>query len=112
MSEVSGPFNSTWDMTHVSHSHTFAVGDRVVWLDSLEWADHWEIGTITLIADVGFTALHEVHTLATIAWDEPHSVRSNIAPLNTTREGLTSRGGWPVTIGHLADYPDAIESKV
>lgn len=111
MTEVTGPFVAeTWDMTHVTDDHGFKIGDRVVWLDSLDWGDHWEIGTITKIEDVGFAALREVHTLATVAWDDPRPYRRNSAPLDTTREGLTPRGRYPVTIGHVEDHPEKINS--
>lgn len=92
MTEISGPFvGEQWDTTHVTTDHGFAVGDRVTWLDSLDWGDHWEHGTITLITDVGFNALKEVHTLASVAWDNG----------TASREGLTPRGPfgmYPVTI--------------
>lgn len=111
MTEVTGPFVAdTWDMTHVTHDHGFAVGDRVVWLDSLEWGDHWEIGTITKIEDVGFGALREVHTLASVEWDDPHPQRPGREPLNRTREGLTPRGPFPVTIDHVEYHPDKINN--
>jgi hypothetical protein len=48
---------------------TFHVGDRVVWLSSLKWEDHWEVGTIVDIYDEIFDNLSEIHTLAEIEWD-------------------------------------------
>lgn len=111
MTEVTGPFVAEqWDMTHVTADHGFSVGDRVVWLDSLEWGDHWEIGTITKIEDVGFNALKEVHTLASVAWDDPREWRKGATPLDTSREGLTPRGPFPVTIGKVEDHPEKVNS--
>lgn len=102
MTEVTGPFSpATWDMSHVTRDHGFSVGDRVVFLDSLEWGDEWEYGTITDISDVGFANLKEVHTLATILWDVPITHYPKLT--TTSREGLTPRGPYgmyPVTIGH------------
>lgn len=112
MTEVTGPFSPlTWDMTHHTEDHGFAVGDRVVWLDSLEWGDHWEIGTITKIEHVGFATLREVHTLASVAWDDPRPTRKGAVPLDTSREGLTPRGPYPVTIDHTYNHPDKINPE-
>lgn len=100
MTMIHGPFTGEWDTTHQTDTHGFSVGERVVYLESLEWGDRWEYGTIKAIEDIGFVTLHEVHTLATVKWDNNWCDATR--PVVYTREGLAPRGPYgmyPVTIG-------------
>lgn len=48
----------------------FEVGDRVVWVNSLEWGDEWQVGTIVDILDRPFDNLREIHTSVRVKWDK------------------------------------------
>lgn len=71
----------------------FAEGDRVVWVNSLDWQDDWLVGTVIEIVDRTFPNLREVHTSARVRWDNDVTAGEHVST-----EALTTRNGQPLEI--------------
>lgn len=74
-------------------SEGFEVGDRVVWVNSLDWGDEWQVGTIIEIVDRVFDNLREVHTSARVKWDNQVTEAEHVST-----EALSMHNGHPLEI--------------